>query len=114
MTAREALAVCVSGRPLSVAERNPPERVGRASLVLEVEDPEPQRGSLDPAFAPPGSEITVRAVELDVTFLMDYDGFDPAFRLVNGMVIVDSLAVYNRLETESANSLVTVRGMVYL
>ncbi len=114
MTSQEALAICVSGRPPSVAERNPPERVGRTSLVLEVEYPEAQRGSFDSAFTPPSSEITVRAVELDMTFLMDFDGFDPAFRLVNGMVIVDSLAVIDRLETESANSLVTVRGMVYL
>jgi hypothetical protein len=38
---------------------------------------------------------------------MDFYGFDPAFRLVNGM-IVDSLAVFDRLETESMNSLVTV------
>ena len=45
---------------------------------------------------------------------MDFDGFDPAFRLVNGMVIVDSLADFDRLETESTNLLVTVRGLVYL
>jgi hypothetical protein len=113
VTAREALPVCVSGRPLSVAERNPPERVGRTSLILEVEDPEAQRGSLDPAFTPPSSEITVQAVKLDVTFLMDFDGFGPAFRLVNGMVIIDSFPGFDRLETESADLLVAVRGIVY-
>jgi len=48
-------------------------------------------------------------VELDVTFPMDFDGFDPAFRLVNGMVVVDSFAVFDRLEAESANLLVAVR-----
>jgi hypothetical protein len=114
VTSQEALANCVSGRPPSVAERNPPERVGRTSLVLEVENPDAQRGSLDPAFTSPSSEITVRAMELDVTFLMDFNGFDPAFRLVNGMVIVDSFAVFDRLEAESANLLVAVRGIVYL
>ena len=51
-------------------------------------------------------------MKLDVTFLMDFDGFDPAFRLVNGVVIVDSLAFLDRLKAESANPLVTVRGIV--
>jgi hypothetical protein len=105
---------CVSGSATSVAEWNPPERVGRASLVFEVEDPETHRGGLLPTFATPRSEVAVRAVELDVTGLMDFDGFDPAFGFVNGMVIVDSLALLNRLKAESATSLVTVRGMVYL
>ena len=39
---------------------------------------------------------------------MDFDGFDAAFRLVNGMVIVDSLTLLDRLEAESTDSLVTV------
>lgn len=102
------------GRPPSVAEWNPAERIGRASLVLEVEDPQAHRGGLLSAFATPRSEVAVRAVKLDVTFLMDFDGFDPAFRFVNGMVVVDSLALLDGLKAESANSLVTVRGMVYL
>ena len=79
MTSQEAPAVCVSGRPPSVAEWDPPERVGRTSSVLEVEDPQAQSGGLDPAFATPGLEVTFRAVKLDVAFLMDFDGFDPAF-----------------------------------
>src|ERR1044071_6337746 len=53
-------------------------------------------------------EAFVKHPKLDVTFLMDFDGFDPAFRLVNGMVIVDSFAGFDRLETESANPLVAV------
>jgi hypothetical protein len=100
-------------RPSSVAERNPPERVGRASLVLEVEDPQAHRGGLSSAFAAPGSEVTLRTVKLDVTFLMDFDGLDPAFGLVNGMVVVDSFALVDGLKAESASALVTVRGMVY-
>jgi hypothetical protein len=104
---------CVSGSATSVAEWNPPERIGRASLVLEVEDPQAHRGGLLPAFATPRSEVAVRAVELDVTGVMDFDGFNPAFGFVNGMVIVDSFAVFDRLEAESANLLVAVKGMVY-
>jgi hypothetical protein len=100
---------CVSSSATSVAEWNPPERVGRASLVLEVEDPQPHRGGLLSAFATPGFEVAVRAVELDVTGLMDFDGFDSAFGFVNGMVIVDSLTLLDLLLAESANSLVTVR-----
>jgi hypothetical protein len=45
---------------------------------------------------------------------MDFDGFDPAFGSVNGMVIVDPLTLLNGLKAESANSVVTVKGMVYL
>jgi hypothetical protein len=47
-------------------------------------------------------------MEPDVTFLTDYDGLDPAFRLVNEMGIVDSLTVLDRLETESTHVLMTV------
>ena len=104
---------CVSSSATSVAEWNPPERVGRASLVLEVEDPQAHRGGLLSTFATPRSEVAVRAMELDVTGLMDFDGFNPAFGFVNGMVIVDSLALLDRLKAESANRVVTVRGMVY-
>jgi hypothetical protein len=43
-----------------------------------------------------------------MTFLMDFDGFAPTLRLVNGMVIVDSLTLLDRLEAESADSFVTV------
>jgi hypothetical protein len=99
---------------MSVAERNPPERVGRTSLVLEVEDPQAHRGGLLSTFAAPLSEVAVRAMKRDVAFLVDFDGFNPAFGFVNGMVIVDSLALLDGLKAESANSVVTVRGMVYL
>ena len=50
----------------------------------------------------PSSEVPLRAVKPDVTFLMDFDGFYSAFRLVNGMVVVDSLAQPDRLMAEIA------------
>ena len=53
-------------------------------------------------------------MELDVTGLMDFDGFNSTFGFVNGMVIVDSLALLDRLLAEFASRVVTVRGMVYL
>jgi hypothetical protein len=99
---------------LTSAKRNPAERIGRASFVLEVEDPQAHRGGFPSALTPPSSEVSLRTVECDVTFLMGFDGFDPAFGFVNGMVIVDSLALFNRLLAESAGSLVTVRLMMYL
>lgn len=104
----------ISIRPTSVAERNPPERVGRTSLVLEVEYPQAHRGGLSPALATPCFEVAFRAVKLDVTSLMDFDGFNPAFGFVNGMVVVDSLAPLDGLLAEYAGSLVSVRGLVYL
>ena len=113
VTPQEALALALFGRPPSVAERYPPEWVRRASLVFEVEDPQAHRGSLLPAFAAPSSEVTLRAMKLDVTFLMDFDGLSPAFRLVNGMVIVDALARLDGLRAESAGALAAVRGLVY-
>ena len=50
----------------------------------------------------------------DVTRLVDFDGVNPAFGLVNGMVIVDSLTLLDGLLAEYASPLVSVRGMVYL
>jgi hypothetical protein len=59
-------------------------------------------------FAAPRFEVAVRAVKRDVAFLVDFDGLDPAFGFVNGMVIVDSLALLDGLLAEYASSLVIV------
>ena len=52
-------------------------------------------------------------MKIDVTFLVYYDGLDSAFGFVNGVVIVDSLALVNRLMAESAYSLVAFRRFLY-
>ena len=65
-------------------------------------------------FAAPSFEVAVRAMERDVAFLVDFDGFDSAFGFVNGMVIVDPLALLDGLLAEYAGSLVRVRRFVYL
>jgi hypothetical protein len=87
---------------LAVAEWNPSERIGRERSSFEIEYPPASRGRNDPAFAPPFAVMVHSRVKLSVTLLVNFDGFNSAFRSEHGMVLIDLVAFANRSLTKGA------------